>query len=332
MNDWSTSSGLRRARRPRSAARKRPQREPRVERLGADVVERVVVGRVQPDPPELADVAEPDLAAVVEHQGERARTGPPGTRRRHDEQLAGHLEVDGQERAAVEVQDQHVLAAPPDALDAPAGHPGRRTRPGRRRAASGPTRRARRRSPGRARRPRAAGGAGGRGRRSRPRVAQASPETIGQVRRRRGAAYAPGRHRAEPCIGHAWGSPMRHPDHAAARPRRPHRRQRVVLRERRRCRVASCPASRRSRTRLGLSNARARDWPSPRCRSGGLLAGGLVGLLIARFGSGRRRDRRGRARGDAAARRDRARADSWALLALALPRAGRCSTRRWTPR
>ena len=99
-----------------------PQREPRVERLGAEVVEGVVVRRVQPDPPELAHVPEADLAAVVEHQG-GALVRIHGDAGRHHEQLPGHLEVDRQEGAAVEV-DQHVLAAPADALDAPAGHPG----------------------------------------------------------------------------------------------------------------------------------------------------------------------------------------------------------------
>ena len=97
------------------------QREPRVQRLRPDAVERVVVRAVQPDPPELADVAEPELAAVVERQREPlVRVGRQ--RRGHHEQLAGHLEVDGQEGAAGEVEDQ-LLAAPPDLLDPPARDP-----------------------------------------------------------------------------------------------------------------------------------------------------------------------------------------------------------------
>ena len=93
-----------------------------VERLRPEVVEGIVVRRVQPDPPELAHVAEADLAAVVEHEG-HALVRVDRHARRHDEQLAGHLEVDRQEGAAVEI-DQDVLAAPAHALDPPAGHPG----------------------------------------------------------------------------------------------------------------------------------------------------------------------------------------------------------------
>ena len=97
------------------------EREPVVQRLGADVVERVVVGRVQPDAPELADVAEAQLAAVVERQREAlVRIQRAG--RRHHEQLAGHLEVDREERAGVEVDD-HLLAPPPDRLDPTARDP-----------------------------------------------------------------------------------------------------------------------------------------------------------------------------------------------------------------
>ena len=88
-----------------------PQREPRIERLRADVVERVVVGAVQADPAELADVAEPELAAVVEPEREplvrvaRQRGG-------HDEQLARHLEVDREEGATREVEDELLAPAP----------------------------------------------------------------------------------------------------------------------------------------------------------------------------------------------------------------------------
>src|SRR5262249_57031667 len=93
------------------------QGEPRVERLRPGAVERVVVGAVQPEATELADVPEPQLAAVRELEREPlvrvARE--PG---RDDEQLACHLEVDRQERAAGELDDA-LLAPPADGLDAP---------------------------------------------------------------------------------------------------------------------------------------------------------------------------------------------------------------------
>ena len=47
--------------------------------------------------------------------------GSSGVVRRHDEQLAGHLEVDGQGRLARELDDE-LLRPPPDRLDPPAGH------------------------------------------------------------------------------------------------------------------------------------------------------------------------------------------------------------------
>ena len=53
--------------------------------------------------------------AVVERQ-RQPLVRVPRQRRRHHEQLAGHLEVDRQEGAAGEVDDQ-LLAAPPDRLD-----------------------------------------------------------------------------------------------------------------------------------------------------------------------------------------------------------------------
>ena len=197
------------------------QREPWVERLRADAVERVVVGEVQPDAAELADVAEPDLASVVQGDGEPlVRVDRHG--RRHDEHLAGHLEVDREERAAGEVDDD-LLAAPPDRLDPPP-HDALDERGGipvAQRARS--TRRARRRSPGRDRRHRAAGGDGGRARRSRPRGAQASSETIGQVRRR----CRPRRRR----VGHHGSHDPRPP--RGATPPRPARDQRPVLLARR---------------------------------------------------------------------------------------------------
>ena len=108
---------------PRPAAAdprpERLEREPVVERLRADPVERVVVRDVQPDPPELAHVAEPQLGAVVERE-RQPLVGVDRQRRRDDEQLPGHLEVDGEERAAREVDDD-LLAAPADGLDPPAG-------------------------------------------------------------------------------------------------------------------------------------------------------------------------------------------------------------------
>ena len=109
---------------PRPAAAdpgpERLEREAVVERLRADPVERVVVREVEPDPPELAHVAEPQLGAVVQRE-RQPLVGVDRQRRRHDEQLPGHLEVDGEERAAGEVDDD-LLAAPADGLDPPAGH------------------------------------------------------------------------------------------------------------------------------------------------------------------------------------------------------------------
>ena len=110
-NDWSSSSDLSRPVRRRSRAGRLADREGVVERLRADGREdgRAAdlgdelaghrVAAVQPDLAELADVAEAQLAAVGELQDEPdvrvlGRVG------RDDEQLAGHLQVDGQRRVA----------------------------------------------------------------------------------------------------------------------------------------------------------------------------------------------------------------------------------------
>ena len=73
------------------------------------------VAAVEADLPELADVAEADLAAVgqLEDQPHVRVLGRLG---RDDEQLAGHLQVDRQGRVAGQVDDD-LLGAPPDGLD-----------------------------------------------------------------------------------------------------------------------------------------------------------------------------------------------------------------------
>ena len=87
-----------------------------------DELARDGVAPVQPDPAELADVAEADLAAIGQLEDEPdvrilRRLG------RDHEQLAGHLEVDGQRRLTRQL-DHDQLRAPPDALDPPSGDRG----------------------------------------------------------------------------------------------------------------------------------------------------------------------------------------------------------------
>ncbi len=109
-----------------------PQREGGVERLGSVPGEqRAAVLRVQdraasrvprpePYPAELADVAEAELAAVVQRE---AQVDVPVGRGagRHHEELAGHLEVDRQRGTARQVHDDQ-LRAPADRVDAAPGH------------------------------------------------------------------------------------------------------------------------------------------------------------------------------------------------------------------
>ena len=102
-------------------------RERRVERLGperredraaADLGHQLAghrVAAVEPDLPELADVAEAHLAAVGQLEDE-PHVRVHGCLGRDDEQLAGHLEVDGQGGIAGQVDDD-LLGAPPDGLD-----------------------------------------------------------------------------------------------------------------------------------------------------------------------------------------------------------------------
>ena len=84
---------------------------------------------VQPDPPELAHVAEPELAAIVEHE-HQVDVAILRRRRGDDEELAGHLEMNrhhrkfrvGRGRAQ---PDQELLAAPADSFDLASGDAGR---------------------------------------------------------------------------------------------------------------------------------------------------------------------------------------------------------------
>ena len=100
------------------------------------------IAPVQADPAELADVAEADLAAVGELEDEpdvrvHRRLG------RDDEQLAGHLEVDGQRGVAGQVHDDGFARRPTPSTRPTGDGLGerlRRVRPQR----CAPTRRARR--------------------------------------------------------------------------------------------------------------------------------------------------------------------------------------------
>ena len=86
------------------------QRERVGQWLGPDRRERVVGRDIEADPAELADVAKPDLATIVELEDEPdVWIGEPALP--DDEQLAGHLEVDRQERLAGQLDDD--LLAPP---------------------------------------------------------------------------------------------------------------------------------------------------------------------------------------------------------------------------
>ena len=115
------------------------------ERLGARLREGIVVrGDVQPHPTELADVAEPDLPAVLELEHE-SDVRIVRNALAHDEQLAGHLEVDRQEGVAVE-RDDDLLAAPRDALDPATRDAGRELLRRCCRGAFGPSASSRRRS------------------------------------------------------------------------------------------------------------------------------------------------------------------------------------------
>ena len=95
------------------------------------------IAPVQPDLAELADVAEADLATVgqLEDEPDVRVLGRVG---RHDEQLAGHLEVDRQRGVAGQLDDDE-LRPPPDGLDPPAGDRRRRTPRACASAASAPT-------------------------------------------------------------------------------------------------------------------------------------------------------------------------------------------------
>ena len=229
---------------------------------GPITVERVVVREVQPDPAELADVAEPELAAVVERQHEpQVRILPCVAG--HDEQLAGHLEVDREERAAGQVDDE-LLAAPPDRLDPPA-----RRRPPRRRRGR-PSRSVRGHStrapvsPGRGPPP-----LGSRWRRrSRATVSTSGSSgiavTIGQVPS--GCDARTGVTTATPRA--PWDPPMTDEiDLIRARQCRPDRRERAVLRERRdrRLRAPRLPAIKDSldltNSELGVALPRSDRWP-----------------------------------------------------------------------
>ncbi len=67
------------------------------DRLALDRLARIRVAPIQPHPPELAHVAEAQLAAVGQRQHD-VDVAILGSARRHDEELAGHLEVDRQDR------------------------------------------------------------------------------------------------------------------------------------------------------------------------------------------------------------------------------------------
>src|SRR5207247_7990409 len=92
---------------PTQKASEVAERERGIEGLGAETAERrqavdlatqlarYGVTTIQPDPTELPDVAEAQLAAVVELEHE-PDVGILARRRRNDEELARHLEVDRQ--------------------------------------------------------------------------------------------------------------------------------------------------------------------------------------------------------------------------------------------
>ena len=83
-------------------------RRPRRRRLGHELAgDRVTA--IQPDPSELADVPEPELPAVGQLEDE-PDVRVFGQVRRHDEQLAGHLEMDRQRGVPAEVD--HDLLGP----------------------------------------------------------------------------------------------------------------------------------------------------------------------------------------------------------------------------
>ena len=76
--------------------RLRPGRE-NADRLAFDGQAGRRIAAVEPHPPELAHVAEPQLATVVERQ-HHVNVAILGRARLHDEKLPRHLEVDGQDR------------------------------------------------------------------------------------------------------------------------------------------------------------------------------------------------------------------------------------------
>ncbi len=176
-NAWSSRSGFRRPFRRAEPDPERAQGERVVERLRAvpgedrraaglgDQLAAERVAGVEPDPTELADVAEAELATVGQLEDE-PDVGVIGRSGRHDEELPGHLQVDRQGRLARQLDDDE-LGPPVDGLD-PAADDARRER----RGVVGPDRpRPGDRGPRRWSPRRSA--VGGRERPSRPRAAQA---------------------------------------------------------------------------------------------------------------------------------------------------------------
>ena len=178
----------------------------------------------------------------------QALVGVDRQRRRHDEQLPGHLEVDGEERAAGEVDDD-LLAAPADGLDPPAGHaPDERLRvlvaqrPGPRDARAGDHR----------------AGPAALGQQPAPEVARDGLD-LGELRHRSDDRTRPAAVRcaAAPDIRH-HGSLHDAAHRCRARPPRPDRRQHAVLRARRdRRRGLAAPA--RDQGLAGADERRAGD-------------------------------------------------------------------------
>ncbi len=80
------------------------------------------IDRIDADPAELANVAEPQLATIIEREdGPHVLIGPG--RGGNHEQLPGHLQVDRHDRAARQA-DHELLAATADRLDASARYGG----------------------------------------------------------------------------------------------------------------------------------------------------------------------------------------------------------------
>ena len=120
---------------PPEAGAESPQREFVRQGLRAVLAEQVAGRRrrryesavglapVHPHAPELAHVAEAQLAAIgqVEDDPHMAVEGSVGGRH---EDLAGHLQLDRQGELAAQLEE-HELRTPPDRFDAPARHPTR---------------------------------------------------------------------------------------------------------------------------------------------------------------------------------------------------------------